>query len=732
MPITPWLATVNKLVDGQSVSSEVLEPLFTQHTQREQYLYEKINELSNKSILIDYDVPILPAEIPYITKYSVVFYDRQSSTEGVSRALTKFNNLSPHQSTFTIANDSYSFGIVKSINGSNADIYLLGVVELDVNIDNPTYGLMQSDETNASPTDPFEPGPLYLSRIEVGKLTRNPGGVSIYVGYALNRTKLFLSPNVNEFNQFFATYRYNLMDRPAGIPVLTSSTWTITNVDLNVVGWVPVASLPSGLQLLAPAGAVFYYNLPDTAKILADTGITYAEAVNQAELGTTLPPNPPNLTLLTINGVIQNSRDTDLDGIYQVNEAGIWWFSNTNGFQPWASDIADRLLFTALPSPDELQFAAVYNFSINDIIYAKPVSGSWANNLDISVKYYVKTITNGGQNVTLSTTKGPSFSPVGILTDSNVNGYVPQPYIWKLSKGTNSARPRMALQFIKFNPSLRSTIVTSLKKFNSGSDIISFYGADKLNQKTTGDLLARVNLKFTDNSSTTASTAISSLTYDETTGVVLKNNTPIISKLTEGSGISILPETIGGAVQPGSYIISTNLNKDFGHVDSIEPDGADLIFTGLHSYLNMTLPAVTPSSITGKILLPATTPSADMKFVIFLAAISGLGSGAITTKVTFDFSYSVTQVGAALGTSTSTSAISFDLPAPITAKTVLKIGNATADTYSIPVPALSIPAVAFNGGDKIINFKLARTTPSDSSTKYTSDVGIVDIYWTIG
>lgn len=60
MPTTPWIPAVTKIKDGQDVSAASVNPIFAQHTQRAQHLYEKFNEFNNKSVLIAYEQPILP------------------------------------------------------------------------------------------------------------------------------------------------------------------------------------------------------------------------------------------------------------------------------------------------------------------------------------------------------------------------------------------------------------------------------------------------------------------------------------------------------------------------------------------------------------------------------------------------------------------------------------------------------------------------------------------------
>lgn len=726
MPIIPWIPTVTKINNGEDVSAETLNPIFAQHTQRSQHLYEKFESIGDKSVIIAYSQPVLPADPVVVKKYSVCYFaqDTISSAlvEGITLAKVDFL-IRPGQSSFTTAPSAYAMGIVKNLstNNTEADVYLMGLVDLDVDIDDETNGLMQSTEVDQ--TD-FAPGPLFLSRSEAGKLTRNPGGVSIYIGYAFNRRTLLLAPNVSEFNQFFTAYRYNILDRPAGLPVNTAGTWSISNADVTKVGWVPISALSSARQLLAPSGAKFFYNIPTAESISNDTGLILADREEQAELALALPPNPPNLSLLTVNGITQEPRnDHNPDGLYSVDELGIWWYDDTDGNQPWAIDIEDSIIVTANATTNEIAYVD-HGFEIDDTIKFS-TTNTLPSPLSTSVVYYVVELNGDDNHFKVSTTK--NGSAVDITTTGTGVHSIRQPYIWKNFRGTSEYRPKIALQFVRINPAIREAVVTSIKRYNLGSDAIKFYSSDRTTEANVGELLARLQLNFVSGTAASSSaTAIKSISYDETTGDITYIDTPIVSKLSAGSGITITPTTVDGAEVPGSFIVSSTANNTSGRVSSIEPDGADLLFVGLHSYLSMTIPSVLPSSIIGKITLPADVPNADMTFVMLLIGTESLVA---TKTVEFEFTYSVTKNSTVLNTTVSTPVtLSFNMPNPYTAKTCFLVGN---DTNAINgLATFKIPASAFEGGNAAVNFKLARKLPG--SNPLNSAIGIVDIYWKIG
>jgi hypothetical protein len=726
MPITPWVPAITNVSNGTDVSAEVLNPILAQHTQREQHLYEKFISVADKSVLVAFDQPVF--NTTDIRKNLVVFYTREVvmgvPKEGLDLAKVSFI-VSNNENSFSAGNSTYGIGLVKSLNNDStiADVYINGLVELDHNIDDSSFGIMQSSETSVTT---FTPGPLFLSRTEAGKLTRNPGGIAIYIGYALTRTSLLLAPNVSEFNQFYTTFRFNVLDRPAGKPVLTGSTWSVTEADLTKAGWIGVADLPEAYSAVAPVGSKFFYNIPDPADIDNDTGISEADRDEQKALALALPPNPPNLTMVVVNGVIQQPVDAiNSDGLYVVNDYGIWWFADADGQQPWSSDIDAFKTFTTDYTTDVFTLNA-HGFEVDDIIQFKttgtlPAPLVAGTQLPATNYYIIQATTN---TFKVSTSKGGSS--VNLTNNGSGTHSIHQPYIWKTFRGTEFSRPRTYIQFIRINPSIRDALVTSIKPYNAGSDIIKFYKGDKSDVAATGDLLARLQLAFTEGTPVTHNaTAIKSLSYDETTGIITFVNTDVVSNVIQGSGITITEQVVDGVTQEGNFIISAANSNTTGRVSSIEPDGAELLFTGLHSYISMTVPGTLPSSIIGKILIPAGAPTADLTFVMLMIGTETLATDKI---VEFEFTYAVSKAGSVLNTAVSTPVIvSFNMPNPYTAKSVFKVGNATG---AIATPTFKIPSSAFTGGDAAVNFKLYRKLAG--TTPLTTPIGIVDIYWKLG
>ncbi len=351
MPSTPWISLVSTVKDGTEVRAGVINPVFNQLVQRDQYLFEKFAESTDKSTLISFGVNVSTSAQSLLKQGSVVYFKNESPRAGLTPAQVAYVNTSITSSYFTPDSSSFVYGIVKSVyNDSSAlkvaDVWTSGRVTLDNNIDDAINGVLEPGET-------FAIGPLYLSRSYAGKLTYTPNGLAVFVAYACGQKQLLINPKVNELSQLFTQFNFSILDRPAGEPILTGTTWTIINADLDRVGWIPVADVPISKVPLSqiPAGSKFYYNIPDAIistdpvvyENLDNPGISPEEKEEAKDLYLALPPSPPEYNSLYVNGVLQiqkNGADA-ADGIYLINNFGIWWFDDQDGKQPWASDIID-------------------------------------------------------------------------------------------------------------------------------------------------------------------------------------------------------------------------------------------------------------------------------------------------------------------------------------------------------------------------------------------------------
>lgn len=637
MSLTPWQPTVRRIKDGETVEQTTVNTPIDQLTQRDQHLYEKFEEISGKSALISFGQPIHPDESFLSGELAIVYFKSENDSSGVARGITGFAS-SSSTSLFSPKNSNYSFGITKTIYSDTVDLYTEGLCEFSVDMDDAVLGIIQSQGTGI---EPFAIGPYYLSSKQPGKITKDPSGIPVYVGYAVSKRQFLLHTNVDEFSQFFINHRYHILDRVAGVPENSEGVWSITSPDTTKLGWISASSA----NTVIPEGAKFFYNIP-VAEIDGDTELTTAQKEEAKELAKYLPPVPANFIQLFVDGVLARYRDAyDTAGIYSVNEYGLWWCSETQ--PPWAEDY-----------------------------------------------------------------------PTG--------------------------QKKIFTSFSKFNPALRTQLVSSIKPFNTltnkSSNFISFYGADNVSQKSyTGDLLVDIDPKFTQVgaastftspiailSNYTAGQAVAAIDFDKSLGTFRTTISPSVAKL-QGAG-DIVTSDLGSGVWQVSY----RDQGTTGQVDSIEPVNARLEFLGLTSYIKLPIVSNTEYGLIGKIVLPKGYPSKDLKLVFHVFGDRSLEPGDPDRLVALKFEYA--GVSAINGDSpTASNIVDASKYSPSTNPVELSLctdGEAyTANTSrKISHVDLSIPA-AYVGADSVISFKIIRKSPTTSG--YAGNLGILGIYWEI-
>ncbi len=672
MLVTPWLPTVRRIKDGEAVDQSTVNVPIDQLTQREQHLYEKFESLLGKSVLISFAQPIHPTADIDKGQLNLVYFKSDNAGEGIAKAITGFSS-SNSSSSFVPNKSNYVFGIVKTVypTEKTADIFTEGLCEFPVDIDHPVLGLIQKDGVNI---EPFEVGPYYLSRKTPGKITKDPAGIPVYIGYALSKRKFLLHANVDEFSQFFINYRYHALDRVSGVPNKSGATWAINNPDLNKLGWVPVSSVTS---LVAPPGAVFYYNIPSVAVISDpmapnyDAALETFEREEALELKKHLPPVPSNFIQLSINGVIQRYKDVyDSDGVYSVNDYGLWWHSNTT--VPWASTY-------------------------------------------------------------------PSSAP----------------HLWSTIKtGLGTARPNIFISFSKFNPALRTQLVSSLAPFNTTADrtdnFIKFYSKDTPSlESSTGDLLVKILAPFfpvgfaaptftfptTTTSSYTANRAIAALEYAPSLGGFRAAVTPVVSKVVGNTPIQVVESPAGSGIWNISYL-SEGIT---GFVDSIEPINSRLEFRGLTSYIKLPPPGATPYGLIGKVVLPKgylNNKKLNLKLHVFGDVGYVSSSEARNIALNFEYSSVTSADSAAFNNSPAENRLVSTTSFQPTANPVVIPITAAGSSYTayqvrtLSSPDLSIPDSNIRE-DGVVNFKILRVSTSQEPLNYPGNIGLISIYWEI-
>ena len=325
---------------------------------------------------------------------------------------------------------------------------------------------------------------------------------------------------------------------------------------------------------------------------------------------------------------------------------------------------------------------------------------------------------------------------------------------WSQIKSTNSIyRPRMFVSCSKFNPALRTQLVSSITAYNdsdnNSAEFISFYNnSDKSIEASTGDIAVKVNPQFVDKGfsdttefafpgvtteSYTSDRAIANLKFNQVTGKFERVMTPVVSKLT-GLGNIKVNEVTG---TPGAYTISQNSVGQTGVLDSMEPINSRLEFMGLHSYIRLPFsnPVTTPYGLIGKIVLPKDFPT-GYGVALNIHWFGFITSSSTTNNVYFNFDYSTSTSANTDNTLTGNQIISqstninsnpviLDISSGSGAYTTSNKVYKVMDTEKLVIPSSYITE------DTIVNFRLLRALPQGASSPYAGDIGILDIYWTL-
>lgn len=754
MSLTPWLPVVRKIKDGEAVEQDTVNVPIEQLTQRDQHLFEKFEEVAGKSVLTSFDQPLHPSETFNVGELSVTYYKNDEAGSGLAKGISGFNSTSS-SAMFTANSSNYSFGITKTIYSGTktADVFTEGLCEFPVDIDDSKLGLVQ--QINGV-SETFSVGPYFLSSKTKGKITKDPSGIPVYIGYAISKRKFLLHTVIPEFSQFFINYRYHILDRVAGVPVL-NTTWAITAPNTAKLGWIPAAS--SGVSNI-PTGAVFYYNIPTPEVLATDSGLSAYERAEAAELLKYLPPVPSNFIQLYVNGTLSRFKDSfDTSGVFSINEYGLWWHVNTDGLQPWSSTYPQTAT-TATWNPC-LRWRYVGDSTYTNIICTlDDVRGTDARAVEFSTSDdYILWRFAGSSSWT--TLQGINALPG---YDAGLNKLVQVALDSTSLKTTlDSSRKRIFTSFSQFNPALKTQLVHSLQTSNSetnkSGNFIKFYNRDNPTQlATTGDLLVDINPVFdsvgvsdtlfqdvtqfpsTRAETYTANRALAALAYSKLSGTFKAVVTPVVSKVIGVGGIAVTEQAAG----TGVWNISYRGQGMSGQVDSIEPINSRLEFVKLTSYLKLPPPSQTPVGFVGKIVLPKGYSNGNSLNLVF-HLFGDTDSAALATNRTIALSFEYSAVSAYNGASPSVytkvdsfvtftpnvNPVEFDLTptsAAYTANTSVKTGyTLVADTQ---VPLFNIPG-GFIHEDTVVNFKIMRVATSSPAYSYPGNIGMLGLYWEI-
>lgn len=739
-----WTPVVRQLKDGQDVSAAVVNVPISALSDRTQYLYERMEASFNNSRLMAMAQPVADVSVG---KYSVVYYDGVTTNSiGLKLTVPKLANLNDFP-FFRGADSAHVFGIVSdAVVNNTANVCLQGLLA-SAN-DDVVGALLDQPDTS------FISGPLYLSGVVAGKLTPVPNGLSIFVAYAKNRHEVYINPNQESLSELFWSFRYSILDRPAGEVSFNtgSSLWTMAAPSPTKVGWVRATDKLSSneLAVLFPDGLpTYYYQLPDRAVIESNDNIelTNEERAAAINLRAAFPAKANAFSFLSVNGVLYSPRLSSADrGTYVLNELGLWWFrdsydpatSDLGEFdQPWASDLHRSLVIDT----DQTSGQNIYlknaegtaitdldttpGFKVNEVIrfFAGTTLGGVAGVLPAPLSdttdYIIKSVS--GDYFTIAELNDPDVTIT--LTDA---GTAPwhlkwKPTFWRIAKGSTYRRPLMNLQFTKLNPEARQNMVTSLQADPAvPSPAIKVTTLTTSTPAVTGDLKLKLALPVINGwdgqqSSIAAGQAVKGLYYNpglERLELALGN---VVSEIRNGGGLKIETDSTG------VYTVSF-ANAYANAITEIEPEQARFEYYGLNSFLALDY-STTATGFVGKFILPDQLVAGANNYLSLIMMLFGKsGTSSSTKTVRFKFEYAVAHLNKPLAATTITvPTVNLDLPITGNSYPQYSLFETPATAFRIPVSELSPKAT--------VNFRLTRLRTEPTAGLYTGIVGMSNVYW---
>jgi hypothetical protein len=315
MPITPYTRLIRLISDGEPVNAAVTNRAPVDLSQRTQHLKEILDALQASQLIQIPDV-ILQAGMDVGTP---VYLDIPTNTYRPAVS----------------AGDSQEAG-----NPALPSAYFAGVIVDKTSDTRGTLGtfgrfvgLTLTDWAAVVPAEDISggdaiPGHYFLSSVQAGRMTRQPGGLGVYVGELNAEGIFFVKAGVPDYAAH-THHRFTLSPLPAVADLSTDISqdgvtlaWSITAPDLAERGWLPAASQPAqNIPPGLPVADSFYYNI---------------DHPSDAALRALFPPVPVDSFTVVQGGLVQPEARV------VVNAFGIWWTQNRNvggDAAPWSDNV---------------------------------------------------------------------------------------------------------------------------------------------------------------------------------------------------------------------------------------------------------------------------------------------------------------------------------------------------------------------------------------------------------
>lgn len=232
-----WVSIIG-FANGEHVEDTVLNRPVGQLRERTDYLYARIQELLGSGVfesvrVLDVALTIGTTVEPDVG--DVVYLD--PATRTYSKALATVDMASNVFQTAQIT--AYGLGILVAKAGETGTVVLYGKTLLGPTAAWDLDTLLEANET-------FRPGPYYLSSFEAGKLTANPSGIAIYMGYFVDSADsarhggyAIINPTYKDVGEAHLHRAFALASQPAGTQLLTGAEPDQTHA---IVGYTPVSA----------------------------------------------------------------------------------------------------------------------------------------------------------------------------------------------------------------------------------------------------------------------------------------------------------------------------------------------------------------------------------------------------------------------------------------------------------------------------------------------------------
>jgi len=212
---------------GEDIKKEILNRPIYELVERTNYLYDQVQNIQSGGLfqtvrIIDAPMTSTGSAAPVVGDF--VFLDPDIDTYSKALADTVATD------SFATGNSSYTVGLLTSITNGIGTVIFYGKEDLKT----ASSAWLLSDLMETGET--FRNGPYYLSAVDSGKITANPSGPKIYLGFFMEDPdnlgyggSVILNPQYSDLLDAHQHRAYALTAQPAGTQYVSGSMPTDTH-----------------------------------------------------------------------------------------------------------------------------------------------------------------------------------------------------------------------------------------------------------------------------------------------------------------------------------------------------------------------------------------------------------------------------------------------------------------------------------------------------------------------